>query len=145
MTANQIRERLLDDHAKLRVLIEDSRKGLRLVKGSVPVEIAAQLGHLAAALRAHNDREEAMLREVVKTVDAWGPVRVEIMNESHEKEHDDLLGALGVTASGDPAAVTKRVGAALDRLLAHMAHEETVLLDADVLRDDSVVIDYFGG
>jgi hypothetical protein len=37
------------------------------------------------------------------------------------------------------------VDALLDRVLDHMAREEAIVLNEDVLRDDVVVVDYFGG
>ena len=148
MTPNEIRERLLDDHKRLRGLVADAREALVRAAGTPAsvAQVATGLALLTAALRAHNVREEGMLREILKHVDAWGPVRAAIMDESHVEEHEDLIEALGATdGERDVPGLVSRVTGTLDRLLAHMDREEEVLLAEDVLRDDSVVIDYFGG
>ena len=98
------------------------------------------MSRLASALRAHNLCEERLLKGVLVTADAWGPARAEIMDERHAAEHGELHAALVVTTFNP-----ERVGQLLDRLLEHMAYEEQTFLSEDVLRDDTIVIDAFGG
>jgi len=143
MDASQIRIQLLSQHAELRALIRQARAALGLApkcesEGGDSLE--GGVGRLASALQAHNACEEQLLKGLLATVDAWGPARAEIMNERHAAEHkelhDELLGA-----SFDP----ERVARLLDRLLEHMAYEEQAFLNEDVLREDSIVINAFGG
>jgi hypothetical protein len=94
---------------------------------------------LAQALQAHNLCEERLLKGILATVDAWGPARAAIMDERHAAEHHELHTAL-VHAPFD----AHRVPELLDRLLEHIEHEERSYLGEDVLRDDTIVID-FGG
>jgi DUF438 domain-containing protein len=144
MTPSQIRAELLGQHAGLRVLMQEAREAI--ARGSPRDDLRDCVQRLATALRAHNRREETLLREIIRKVDAWGPARAEIMDESHVDEHLELLAALlGTNGASDAASAGKGVAHVLERLEAHIAREEEVLLAEDVLRDDDVVIEYFGG
>jgi hypothetical protein len=148
MKASEIRNRLLAQHAQLRALVEQVRRESSFVgrPGSRHNQQAAErlqsaLSLLACAVRDHNAEEERLLRDVIATVDAWGPARVEVMNEEHAREHRELFARLSDPVSPD----TSQMNVFLDRLIAHMAVEEKVLLDEDVLRDDLVATDAFTG
>jgi hypothetical protein len=104
-----------------------------------------RIAGLATAVGAHNQREEAMLRELVSHVDAWGRARVEIMDESHMSEHREIVTALFMASKADAAAAGASATEMLERLESHMAREEEVLLSEAVLSDDEVVSDAFGG
>jgi hypothetical protein len=149
MTPSQIRAELLEQHAGLRSLIGDTRKaaeGVGRGRSAGREELLFRVERLTTALRAHNLREETLLRDVVKNVDAWGPVRVEIMDESHVEEHLELVAALlGTNGASDAEIAGTGVSHVLDRLEAHMAREEEVILAENVLRDDGVAIGAFGG
>ena len=144
MKPSQIRAELLEQHAALRGLIKDVRCAIE--ERSAREELRGCVERLATALRGHNKYEEGVLRELIKNVDAWGPARVEIMDESHVYEHTEVLAALlGTSGASDVAAAGKGVAAVLGRIESHMAREEEVLLGEDVLRDDDIVIEYIGG
>jgi hypothetical protein len=149
MTASEIRARLLREHAELRVLASEARRAAAQMRGGGGETALRDLGwcihRLGGALRIHNDYEERALREVIKKIDAWGPARAEIMEESHMHEHAELLAALVMTSTADADAAGASLSRALDKLEAHMTREEEVLLAEGILRDDDVVIDYFGG
>jgi hypothetical protein len=147
MTASQIRAELLKDHAGLRTLIEEVRLAVTraVARASTQHDLRERLQRLATALGAHTQPEEGMLREIVKHVDAWGPVRAEIMDESHLKQHADLVAALLAASTANEAVASASAAVMLDHLETHMAREEEVILAEDVLRDDDVAIDYFGG
>jgi hypothetical protein len=108
-------------------------------------ELRASLIALSDAVRTHNLREEALLRDVIPSVDAWGPARAAIMTESHVKEHERLFMAL----VGFRSAPIELAGVGIISLMAllrdHMDHEESVFLREDVLRDDIVVSDQSDG
>jgi iron-sulfur cluster repair protein YtfE (RIC family) len=142
-----VRADLLAQHEGVRVLIGEARKVAGHLRGATQQreELQASIELLATALRLHNQREEAVLRHILKTADAWGPARIEIMDESHAEEHIILLAALfGSGGASDAESACTGVSHVLDRLEAHMAREEEVLLDDSVLRDDDVVIEYIG-
>jgi len=101
---------------------------------------------LADRIRRHNLDEEHLLQDLLRTVDAWGPMRVDIMNEQHVAEHEQLWSALSAASGAlEASALRDSVLGAIDRVLLHMAREETVYLREDVLRDDAVVIDQCSG
>ena len=147
MIASEIRAELLKDHAGLRSLITEVRLAITLVgpQESTTHELRRNIERLARALGGHNQREEAMLQELLKSVDAWGPARAEIMDETHHEEHAELVAALVLANAADPIAAGVHAKDVIERLEVHMAREEEVLLAEDVLRDDQVVIDAFGG
>jgi hypothetical protein len=143
MNATQIRTELLAQHMQLRELIAEARTAIGRVPMGQPEDDdgpAACLSRLASALHAHNRCEESLLKGVLVTVDAWGPVRAQVMNERHAAEHAELHGAL-LDTTLDP----EHVGRLFDRLLEHMGSEERAFLGEEVLRDDAIVIDAFGG
>jgi hypothetical protein len=145
---SDLRADLLAQHEGVRVLIGGARSVAERLCGAARQReaLTASIELLATALRMHNQREEAVLRHILKNADAWGPARVEIMDESHAEEHTMLLAALfGSSGVSDDETACSGVSHVLDRLEAHMAREEEVLLDDSVLRDDDVVIEYFGG
>lgn len=144
MTSSEIRAELLQQHADLRARIQEARQAAegQRVDGSRD-ELRAALLRLAEALRKHNRREEELLREILPTVDAWGPVRAELMLEEHVQEHDAIYETL-VDAGAAPDA-RPLVARLVDALLEHMAREEKTFLTEAVLCDDGIVRDYFGG
>jgi hypothetical protein len=148
MNAAEIRDELLSQHANLRQIIDEVHRsaGVGSAGAGTDVEVAAHVVRLARMLREHNRREEALLRGVLGSVDAWGPVREEIMNEEHVAEHEELGAALCSATAGPGVGMT---GAALidllERVLEHMAREERIFLDADVLREDAILGDQCSG
>jgi hypothetical protein len=147
-TPSQIREELLSQHEGLRQRLESTRAVVdRWANGEVQqAQVRAELAGLSDALRTHNLVEERTLRELIRNVDAWGPVRVEIMDESHIDEHRDLFDALHVISlAQDGREALAELERFRGRLLGHMEREEAGFLNASVLRDDQVVIDAQGG
>lgn len=148
MTPSEIRRELLEQHREVRARMDDARGAITRWKGGSPARDAVQvaLALLADAVRKHNRREEELLRDIIPTVDAWGPARAEIMVEEHAKEHAELHAAL-IEAGSAPDS--EKASAILDALVTnlgeHMTREEKILLSEDVLHDDQLVRDYFGG
>jgi hypothetical protein len=141
MRPSEMRAELLDQHEKLRSLIDELREVAARVEDGRSLESAMQegLGRLAGAVREHNASEEALLKEFISTVDAWGPVRVDLMGEEHYLEHAELRDALHRIRVG-PTSLPRLV-ALFERLLEHMEIEESTFLGEDVLKDDMVVIE----
>jgi hypothetical protein len=145
MTPSEIREELLSQHASIRGRLEAARLSVvRWVGGEVPqMHVREELAGLAEALRSHNLREERVLREAVRTADAWGPTRVEIMEEEHIREHRELYEAVvAISQAQDPLDGQRTLERYRRRLLEHIDREEETFLNASVLRDDLVA---FGG
>jgi len=148
MMASEIRDELLSQHVSLRGRLAVAHLAVnRWVAGEVPrKQVRDELAGLADELRSHNLREERALRELIRTVDAWGPARVAILDEAHIGEHRDLFEALlaigEVQDARDGAREFDRLRV---RLLDHMAREESAFLNTTVLRDDDVAIDAMDG
>jgi hypothetical protein len=148
MKAGEIRSELLEQHVVLRGLIEEACTATASWRRSASTRNEARdcFVRLLDALRRHNMREEELLRGVLPGIDAWGGVRVEIMNEEHVEEHREIYSALSTLVMSSEAAQSERTLVALRaRLLDHMAHEEKMFLCDDVLHDDERPIDSFGG
>jgi hypothetical protein len=148
MTPSEIRAELLSQHASLRGRLEAARLAvLRWANGEVPQgRVRVELAGLFDALRSHNSLEERTLRDLIRNVDAWGQARVEIMEEAHIREHQDLCeAALAVITAAEPRDGVNELDKLRRHLLEHMAREEETFLNASVLRDDEVAIDAQGG
>lgn len=151
MRPSEIRTELLAQHEQIRARITETRSKLDSsraedARASLREELNGSLAALIGVVLEHNAREEELLRDVLPTVDAWGPARAEIMLEEHTKEHDALHKALldAFKVAGG-AGAHGQIAALLDRMLEYMAQEEKICLTEEVLRDDGIVRDYFGG
>jgi hypothetical protein len=145
MDLRDIRKRLIDQHQQLRAHIG---KLLTLTAGDAQEELAFRvaLADLSDELARHNREEERLLSAVVPTLDAWGPVRKQLMDDHHASQHAAQLTALKsigerklFTTSFDEAI--QRAQGSLREILNHMDREERELLHPDVLRDDAYAID----
>lgn len=148
MEPSEIRSELMDDHDALRGLTARAAELVAALRAGAPSRDALReaLGALADATHAHNAHEEALLRGIIPTVDAWGPVRADVMYEQHRLEHKELHDAiLRCREALEAEALCAEVDAMLAGLAAHMAREEEAFLGADVLRDDAVVVDTSDG
>jgi hypothetical protein len=148
MKPSEIRETLLEQHTGLRALIEETSRAIeQWGRGDAArADALSCLARLSAAVRRHNACEEELLRDLIPKVDAWGPARAEIMSTQHVKEHHALSAALMDVSAADEGNMAATLIANLrERMLEHMAREENGFLAEDVLRDDVVVIDSFGG
>lgn len=144
MKLSQIREELIAQHAELRRLaanITTEAAHVMQGEGASAEGLRALLARLDTALVAHNVREEALLRDELRTIDAWGPLREALMDDAHEAEHASIVRALRQTAMIDDAKVV--AGQALEvvkRVVGHIEAEEREILHPDLLRDDIVSI-----
>jgi Hemerythrin HHE cation binding domain len=138
MTPSEIREELLSQHASLRGRLHAARLSVaRWARGEAPrILIRTALAELGEALRSHNANEESSLRALILVGDAWGPARVEIMDQGHVDEHAALCDALlSVEYAESPSAGAEQFERFYKRILEHMAREEETFLNAEVVRD----------
>jgi hemerythrin len=145
---SDIRIELLRQH-------EDLRARMRVLRAVTERCLAGEDGHaelrrlltaLTDAVRAHNAREEQLMSKVFPDLDAWGPVRHDVMNEEHIQEHEKLVNALvDMYAESDPKASARVVLTLFDEMTQHMEREEKAFLGENVLDDDEKPPDAFGG
>ena len=148
MNPSDIRAELLRQHDDLRARIRILRAVTErcLAGENAHDELRRLLTGLTDAVRAHNAREELLMSKVFPELDAWGPVRREVMNEEHILEHEKLVGALVDTyAETEGRAAARGVVGLFDEMLGHMEREEKVFLTPEVLTDEEVPPDAFGG
>ncbi len=149
MTENlrTIRAELLQQHADVRAtmkVVEQAALACRQGQSDAS-HLAIAVAQLAAALRAHNAREEHLLRDLLPTIDAWGPGRAETMSDAHTREHEEVVqGLLATMAAPDARAAASAALEHLARIETHMAREEKDFLGAEVLSDE-YELDPFGG
>jgi hypothetical protein len=105
----------------------------------------AHLLRLADALRAHNLREEVLLKDLVLGADAWGAARVAIMIEEHIQEHTRLCQALDQAPYTPVEPIVSGILAAIEEIRAHMDREEAAFLNESVLCDDIIVVNQADG
>jgi len=147
MQLTKLRNLLLQQHAALRELIAQvTAQCDHLSDPASDLELRTLIGKLTVALGEHNRFEEASLRGIIAHLDAWGPQRESLMDSRHREEHRLSLEALDhsfSTQQRDERIPTLRK--LLDSLLDHMRHEEREVLHPNVLRDDVITADPFGG
>jgi len=147
MKPSEIREDLLREHAQIRVMMEVTLTLAEVSHVDAPYGDSLQehLVRLTDAMRAHNLHEEALLRDLIPAVDAWGTARAAIMFEAHTQEHERLYAALVGIPCTPAEFATAGVAALVDLICEHMDREEAAFLGEDVLRDDLVVANQSDG
>jgi hemerythrin-like domain-containing protein len=148
LSASQVRTLILDEHAVIRDVLEEIDQTL----GEMTRRVPGSVGRLRATLRTlcdtflrHLSHEEMVLRPLLAEVDAWGPARVEAMDEEHQAQRIAISSLTRLTLEQDLDATVQRVEEFVRRLRADMDGEECQGLSPDVLRDDIMVIDTFMG
>jgi hemerythrin-like domain-containing protein len=148
LSASQVRSLILDEHAVIRDVLEEIDQTL----GEMTRRVPGSVGRLRATLRTlcdtflrHLSHEEMVLRPLLAEVDAWGPARVEAMDEEHQAQRIAISSLTRLTLEQDLDATVQRVEEIVRRLRADMDGEERLGLSPDVLRDDIIVIDTFMG
>ncbi len=86
LSASQVRSLILDEHTVIRDVLEEIDETL----GELTRRVPGALGRLRSSLRTLHDaflrhltHEEIILRPILVDVDAWGPARVQAMDEEH--------------------------------------------------------------
>jgi iron-sulfur cluster repair protein YtfE (RIC family) len=148
LSASQVRSLILDEHAVLRDVLEEIDETL----GEMTRRVPGAIGRLRASLRTLQDaflrhlvHEETVLRPLLADVDAWGPARVEAMDEEHRGQRAALAELSRIALDEDVDGTVQRIEEFVRRLRADMDGEEHHALSEEVLRDDIIVIDTFMG
>ena len=148
LSASQVRSLILDEHTILRNVLEEIEESLgeltRRVPGSVR-RLRTSLRTFQDAFLRHLSHEETVLRPLLKDVDAWGPARVEAMDEEHRSQRVALAEVSRLALDQDVDGTIQHIEEFVRRLRADMDGEEQHALSEEVLRDDIIVIDTFGG
>jgi iron-sulfur cluster repair protein YtfE (RIC family) len=139
-------------HSEIRTIILGEHQQLRQQMQALQATLEKSPSGLGPALQAflgdflrHIAHEEVLLRPVLAQVDAWARQRVDAMDVEHAEQRERLQALALVDPAQDPQAFVGRVQETLEWIRLDMAGEEKSLLSPDLLRDDIIVLDTFGG
>ena len=143
-SAGAVRDRILEEHRAIRA-------HLLKVQGLVPGaargipgtyhDLVEAASDLVRTFRAHLATEDRVLAPVLETIDAWGPVRRERLEDEHRRQREELEALAEQLRNADrfDPDLVAAVDALVAELLADMEEERHVLSD-QLLRDDVVVV-----
>lgn len=144
---SEVRERCLAEHRRLR---ESAERLVAHVRGcdcaTLRKPIAESIAALLEQLHAHLLRQEKELEPLLAHIDPWGPLRAAHLEEQRRLE----LGRLGrmLERLAEPIGegpLRVHVLEFVDWIENELSKEEREHLDAELLRDDLIVRDGFGG
>jgi iron-sulfur cluster repair protein YtfE (RIC family) len=145
MDHEERRQTLHAQHQHLRAVIAEVRQCALDVLGTESrdcSDLRARVGELRDDLEGHLATEEALLEPVLERIDAWGPVRLDLLRAEHAHQRAVLsLLRSDRAAALPPAQLARRVLGLLDDISADMDAEDRDLLDPRVLRDDVIQLD----
>jgi iron-sulfur cluster repair protein YtfE (RIC family) len=145
MTHEERRQTLHAQHQQLRAVIAEVREAALEVLGTEAADCAAlrmRISVLYEDLHRHLSTEEALLEPVLERIDAWGPVRLDLLRAEHAHQRAVLsLLRSDRAATLPPLVLSRRVLGLLDDIMADMDAEDRDLLDPRVLRDDIIQLD----
>jgi len=132
----QLRERIVDvGEASANVLASD--------EADLPVrasEMERAIGVFADEMRTHLATEEELLGPILERLDAWGPVRLDLLRSEHAHQRA-VLHALHVGCRLGAREMARRARMLIADVLLDMDAEERDLLSEDLLRDDPIILD----
>ncbi|NNL85610.1 MAG: hemerythrin domain-containing protein, partial [Myxococcales bacterium] len=137
------RTAILEQHRGLRDgLAEIQGEALGLLSGSkgTRAQLLAHLTRLVARLEGHMGFEDERLVPVLRTIDAWGPERVERFRDEHERQRRILDSLLSDSEKADEVQLALLTLGFVQLLRIDMDEEEATMLSADLLRDDPITM-----
>ncbi|MBI5363904.1 MAG: hemerythrin domain-containing protein [Planctomycetes bacterium] len=146
MKPSEIRQTILDEHGHLRRKIATIEAHLMPSLARLPrwrEDLAREIEELSIAFHAHLETEERLLPTVLTDVDPSGPMRLAAMAREHAAQRAALSSIMRHPVADPQYDASLRQF--LRVLVRDIDDEERDLLGPDVLRDDSINIDAFGG
>ncbi|MCP5060751.1 MAG: hypothetical protein GY937_28990 [bacterium] len=147
---SEVRRLVLEDHARLRLRLRDLRAAAEWAATGDPsrgAELLREAELFAERFFRHLDMEEVQLVPLLRTIDAWGNERAELVLEEHREQRRLLLGF--VEDLRDPhnalARLARETLSLISRIEAEILHEDESVLSEDLLRDDVIALDPMGG
>lgn len=147
MKPSDVRARILTEHAEIRAILdrlESVAQALRSGKRARFKDAEALRESLCAKLFSHIDLEDAILAPALRAADAWGPERAAQLLEHHREQRAELT-ALARVEGLEPAMRGERLHRLVEYIRDDMRHEESGLLDPNLLRDDVIGVAVEGG
>jgi hypothetical protein len=149
MKPSEVRAQVLSGHSQLRRLLEETDRlaSSELDKPGSAETLRVRIAEFAATFIQHLEFEEAVLRPVLASIDAWGQVRAERMDLDHAEQRGRIFELK--RQAGDPAYTTPGLARRMRQLAVDlredMEWEEREMLHENLLRDDILNIGQTGG
>jgi hypothetical protein len=147
--AGTARNAILAQHQKIHALLERAENVAQAALDGFPMRpdaVASAIGDIRVTMEVHLAFEEAVLPPLLEDDLPLGPQRAERLRDEHARQRA-MMAALHREAIAHPDLPTLAVKLAYlsSWLLADMVEEERCLINADVLRDDIVVVEQLCG
>lgn len=148
-TPDEILHRVQDEHEAIRTQIEsllESTREVRRSSADAPRLWQPTL-ELCRMLQRHLDFEDETFLPLLADSDAWGPVRVESIDDDHRAERAMIAALVEDIAAGtrSDAELVDEIAWFLRALEHDMFDEERLALDGDVVSTECVSIDQSDG
>lgn len=147
-SAESARRLVLEQHLGLRRML---MMGLAQVIGAEGLQepqhepLRALVGEIQSVFVQHLADEEALILPILENDLPLGPMRAAALCEEHARQRAELEALSAWPEERSDQELAMRFGRLAAALLEDIAHEEREVLTADVIRDDSIVIDQSGG
>ena len=146
--AETARRLVLEQHVGLHRLL---MMGLAQTSGSLDEEgpshepLRALVSEIRTMFEQHLADEEALILPILEDDLPLGPRRAELLREEHARQRVELDALYAWPENASDYELAKRFAQLATALIQDIAHEERDILIPEVIRDDRIVIDQFGG
>lgn len=144
---SEIRAIILGEHAELRELLHEIEALLDRSARDAAARRALpeHLARFNELFLRHIAHEEEILGPVLADIDNWGPIRIEQMDAEHAEQRAQIHRLSALEPAPASSAYVDEVRGFVRAVLVDMDAEERECLSPNVLRDDTISIDAFGG
>jgi hypothetical protein len=143
LSPEETRTAILEQHRVLREgLTEVQGEALGLLNASkgTRAQLLEHLTRFVARFEGHMSFEDERLVPVLRTIDAWGPERVERFRDEHERQRRILASLISDSEKAGEIELALLTLGFVQLLRIDMEEEEATMLSADLLRDDPITI-----
>jgi iron-sulfur cluster repair protein YtfE (RIC family) len=137
-----VRKIILQEHAELRSKLQEMEDAIRSKEFT---KLRNLLLEFNTYFIRHIKTEEAILRPVLKDIDAWGSVRIERMNSEHADQKNEIKEIDQLVASHRPKDYLPQLESFIAKIKRDIEDEEKDCLDPDVMKDDPITSGTMGG
>jgi hypothetical protein len=142
LSCEAVRKRILAEHERLR------EASARVLAAEGHAKLTLAMNALLDLLAEHLADEDELLAPLVRILDAWGEERARRLTEEHTQQREEMSRIRFALAHPLPVEEQPALASALrqfvDRLRGDMAAEERDLVNAELLHDDTITVE-FGG
>lgn len=148
----EVREVILTEHSHVRALLERARAAAACALAPNATErdlrnLRAITEHLLRAMSSHLELEERALAPALADLPGFGRERAQQLVEEHRRQTSETRDMVRALAErNEPAPVLAgKLHDLIARLNVGLTHEEELLLNLDLLRDDGIVTECTAG